>query len=372
MPASVYMAEVSSLKLRGVFTTWSAIFFSIGVLTVYVLGYFLKDDWGTIATVTACFPCMGIMLAYFFLPESPPWLITKSRIEDAKNNLCKIYGVKAYTPEVQEEIETLVNHKFKTSSISMKYDNKTFKSQLTKKIKYLLKPTCIKPFILILTYFFFQQFSGTFVIVFYAINIVLDAGVKMDPYFAIVMIALTRLISAVLVSFLSKIYGRRPHSIISGASMTICMITLALYLFLIKKGVIGNSTQESLSWLPVALLVFYFFASTLGFLTMPFAMAAEVFPGKIRGTATGLISCMGYLFNFVTVKTYPSMVNTMGKDGVFCFYGGMALLGTVFIVLFLPETKGKTLQEIEEYFGKKKGDVSKETELKCLNEIRTV
>lgn len=310
---------------------------------------------------------MGILLVIFFLPESPHWLITKGHIEQARDNLCKIYGVKEVTTEVLQEVDVLVHHKEK-SKIVMNYDNKTVMSQLAIKLKYLMQPTCMKPFVLILTYFFFQQFSGTFVIVFYAIDIVKDAGVKTDPYLAIVLIAFTRLVASILVSFLSKIYGRRPHSIVSGASMTLCMIALALYLFLINKGLVDTSTQEVLNWLPGALLVMYFFASTLGFLTMPFAMAAEVFPGKIRGTATGLITCLAYVFNFITVKIYPSMVNGMGKEGVFCFYGAMALVGTIFIVLFLPETKGKTLQEIEEHFGKKK-DKNKEEEMKCLDSV---
>lgn len=363
MPASVYMAEVSSTKLRPVFTTWSAIFFSLGVLIVYLLGFFLKDDWGTVALVTCAFPCLGIALVWFWLPESPPWLITKGRIEEATNNLCKIYAVKHYTTVIQEEIETLVNHKLKTTVV-VNYDNKTLASQVKSKLAILLRPTCLKPFVLVLIYFFFQQFAGTFVIVFYAVNIVVDAGVTLDPYVAIVMVALTRFLTAILVSFLSRTYGRRPHSIVSGALMTICMITLALYLFLIKKDVIATQ----LSWLPVFLLVAYFFASTLGFLTMPFAMAAEVFPGDIRGTATGLIGCIAYVFNFITVKTYPAMVSGMGKEAVFCFYGAMALFGTIFIVLFLPETKGKSLQEIEEYFGGRKEE-KVAAEMKCLTQV---
>lgn len=306
---------------------------------------------------------MGLFLVFFFVPESPAWLISKSRIEEARNNLCKIHGVKQHTSAVQEEIESLVNYKEK-SKTSVSHDNKTLCSQLVKKIKVLLQPTCFKPFLLVLTYFFFQQFSGSFVVVFYAIDIVKEAGVTMDAYFAIIMVALTRLLSSILVSFLSKRFGRRPLSIVSGAGMTLCMIILALYLFLRNK-----QLANDINWLPVFLLVVYFFTSTLGFLTMPFAMAAECFPAKIRGTATGLITCLAYTFNFVTVKVYPNMVETMRNDGVFCFYGGMALLGTVFIVLFLPETKGKTLQEIEEYFGKRKGE-RKEEEIKvALNEV---
>lgn len=340
MPASVYMAEISSSKLRGVFTTWNAIFFSLGILLVYALGFCLKDNWSAIAVITACFPAIGLFSVLLLVPESPSWLISKNRIEQARENLCKIYGVKQHTIELLQELEVLVNHKDKTKVAEVSYDNKSCCSQ----IQQLSKAACLKPFILVLTYFFFQQFSGSFVVVFYAIDIVEEAGVTMDPYFAIVTVALTRFFSSILVSFLSKKFGRRPLSIVSGAGMTLCMITLALYLFFVNN-------KTSVAWLPITLLIAYFFTSTLGFLTMPFAMAAECFPGRIRGTATGLITCIAYIFNFVTVKVYPDMVTAMGSGGVFCFYGGMALLGTIFIVLCLPETKGKTLQEIEEYFG---------------------
>lgn len=338
MPGSVYMAEVSCAKLRGVFTTWNAIFFSFGILLVYALGFLLQNDWGTVAVVTAVLPTFGLLLMYFFVPESPTWLISKNRLEEARQSLCKIYGVQTHNDGVLEEIESLVNYKEKTK---ISHDNKTCTSQL----KQLLQPNCLKPFVLVLTYFFFQQFSGSFVVVFYAIDIVKEAGVTMDPYTAIVTIAFTRFFSSILVSFLSKIYGRRPLSIVSGAGMTICMITLALYLFLI--------TKNTFTWIPIVLLMAYFFTSTLGFLTMPFAMAAECFPGKIRGTATGFVTCVAYIFNFVTVKVYPNMVETMKSEGVFCFYGGVALVGTVFIVVCLPETKGKSLEEIEEYFSGK-------------------
>lgn len=262
--------------------------------------------------------------------------------------MCKIFGTKEYIPEVANEIETLIKNRGVKSS-----KQKTLPQQVAKKIKYLTRANCLKPLSLIVTYFFFQQFAGTFVIVFYALNIVKEAGVEMDPYVAIVMIGLVRLFSAILVSYISKIFGRRPLSVLSGTGMTACMMVLASYILAQNQGKVSEDTQQSLLFLPVVLLLLYFLTSTLGFLPMPFAMAAEVFPAKIRGTATGLASGIGYFFNFITVKIYPTMISGIGREGVFFFYGSMSLAGTIFILTLLPETKGKSLQEIEEYFGKK-------------------
>ncbi|KRT85039.1 membrane transporter, partial [Oryctes borbonicus] len=363
--AAVYMAEVSSPELRGMFTTASATFFSLGILTVYFLGYLFKDDWGQIALITAIIPVISMTLSIFFLPESPAWLVSKNREIEAKKNLTKIYGFKNSTNEIREEIQTLVDNR-KKNEIKKKPENTSFFAPLKKKFKYFKRPTCLKPFLIILTYFFFLQFSGVFVIIFYCIDIVKEAGVSIDPHVAIVAIALTRLLGALCVFLISKKCGRRSPSIFSGVFITICMLGLSAYLYCKNNDIIGEDLIPKLTWLPLTLLVAYFFTSAVGFLTVPFAMAAEVFPTKIRGLASGLVTCLAYGFNFITVKTYGVMMQSMGNDGFFCFYGIMGLLGTIFVIVFLPETKGKTLQEIEELFDKK----SKHTSEKQLLSIQ--
>ncbi|XP_973332.1 facilitated trehalose transporter Tret1-2 homolog [Tribolium castaneum] len=348
-PATIYMAEIASVNLRGVFCTWNSIAFSLGVLIVYFLGFVLQDNWGLISLITAVFPCVGMVFVTFLVPESPSWLIRKDRFDEAKTNMCKIFGTKEYIPEVAQEIDTLIRNR----GVKNNPKPKTILQQVAKKLKYLTRASCLKPLSLVVGFFFFQQFAGTFVIVFYALNIVKEAGVEIDAYVAIVMIGLVRLFSAILVSYISKIFGRRPLSVVSGSGMAVCMMALAGYILAVTKSKVPEATQQSLVFLPVVLLLLYFFTSTVGFLPMPFAMAAELFPAKIRGTATGLASGIGYFFNFVTVKIYPAMISGIGREGVFFFYGAMSLAGTIYVVALLPETRGKTLQEIEEYFGKK-------------------
>lgn len=346
VPATVYMAEVSSPKLRGVFTTWNTISFALGVLVIYMFGWCFQDNWAIVALISAAFPCLGILINILLVPESPSWLVAKNRIEEAKNNMCYVFGTKEYVEEVRQEIDTLI----KTKTVKNTFTTSPIIVQLKKKLKLLTKKSFLRPFSIVITFFFFQQFSGTFSIVFYAISIVEDAGIKFDPYLAIVLIGVVRLLSAILLSYITKKIGRRPLSIFSGMGMFICMTILASYILLIEQGKVTESMQDTLMFFPVILLLLYFFTSTLGFLPLPFAFAAEVFPTKVRGLATGLSSGSGYLFNFITVKIYPNMLASMYRQGVFFFYGGVALVGTFFVIFFLPETKGKTLQEIEDYF----------------------
>lgn len=113
------------------------------------------------------------------------------------------------------------------------------------------------------------------------------------------------------------------------------------------------------SWVTLFFLLSYIVTSTFGFLTVPFAMLPELFPQKVRGQTAGITVCMAYFMSFIVIKSYPSMLNTMGNGTVFLVYAVVSLLGTVFVYFILPETKGKSLQEIENLFKRRAGILGK-------------
>lgn len=82
-------------------------------------------------------------------------------------------------------------------------------------------------------------------------------------------------------------------------------------------------------------------------------MLPELFPQRVRGVTAGLTVCLAYFLSFIAIKIYPTMLHIMGNEFIFLFYGLVSLLGTVFVYYILPETKGKTLQEIENLFKRK-------------------
>lgn len=328
----------------------------------YLFILLFQDTWRTTALITAFFPIVSQIFLYFFMSESPAWLVNQNKIESAEKSLSKIRCIGITSPKLKDEIEHLVANKIKNRD---NYSSElNLSKRLVQKLHYFIKPVCLKPFVIMVLFFFFQQSSGTFVIVFYAVDFVKEAGVSIDPYIAAILIALARVIASMLLGPVCRRYGRRPPTIISGAIMTLTMVTLAAYIYSLSLGVVPTETQSRLNWLPVFLVIFYFFTATFGFLTIPFAMIAEMFPTKIRGFAGGLVACLNYTFNFIFVKTYQGMLESMGKHGVFAFYGGMALVGTIFVVIFLPETKGKTLAQIEEYFSGGRKRQEEQTELK--------
>lgn len=137
-----------------------------------------------------------------------------------------------------------------------------------------------------------------------------------------------------------EIYGN--FSISTG--MTISMLILAIY---------SSSFASSFPYrgsISTFCLLAYIVTSTFGFLTIPFTMLPELFPQRVRGVTAGLTVCVAYFFAFIAIKAYPSMLVVLGNEFIFLFYGIVSLLGTLFVRFILPETKGKTLQEIENLF----------------------
>jgi facilitated trehalose transporter len=135
--------------------------------------------------------------------------------------------------------------------------------------------------------------------------------------------------------------------------MTVSMLILSVYAIFPDKLPLKD-------WVSTSFLLVYIVTSTFGFLTIPFTMLPELFPQHVRGVTAGISVCMAYFMSFIAIKSYPSMKSWMGNGMIFLIYGLVSFAGTLFVHSILPETKGKTLQEIENLF--KKRQTSQTTE----------
>lgn len=289
------------------------------------------------------------------MPESPSWLASKGKIIPAEKSLRTFRGLPRKSSflnsELRIDIDTLTQQ-------SHARHNRAAESNWKK----LTRPEVYKPLSIMIGFFAFQQFSGTFVVVVYAVKFAQSAGVVMDPFLCTVMIGISRVIAGFMVGPILDQFGRVKPGIFSGFFMSVCMF-----------GLIGNSFLKAgtLDWLPVALILAYIFASSLGLLTLPFTMIAEVYPQNIRGFASGLTICACFAMNFVVVKLYPTMQEVIGNSNVFLFYGMVSALSIPYLFYLLPETKGKTLDEIQEFFKGRRAShfpVNVETEKKILSQ----
>lgn len=234
-------------------------------------------------------------------------------------------------PELQGEIDILIMHSERRAT--MKKENLWLN---------LLKPEVYRPTLLLIGFFAFQQLSGIFVVVVYAAKFATEVGVAMDPFLCVVYIGVARVIAGTIIGLSLDHLGRRPPTIYSSLLMAICMYGLALY----SK----FPLEERYAWVPAVLILTYVFTSTFGLLTIPFVMNAEISPQKYRGFCSGITIAANYAICFVCVKLYPWMISDWGCLNVCLFYGTVSLLSILYVRFAVPETKGKTLTEIENLF----------------------
>lgn len=108
------------------------------------------------------------------------------------------------------------------------------------------------------------------------------------------------------------------------------------------------------TWFPILSLFIFYACSTIGYLIVPWVMIGEVFPRQIRGMIGGVSTCIGHFSIFIVLQTYPLLQELVTQSGTFALYGVVSLLSMWFFYYYCPETKGRTLQEIEESFSKNK------------------
>ncbi|XP_058447708.1 facilitated trehalose transporter Tret1-2 homolog [Malaya genurostris] len=344
-PASIYSAEIATPRMRGRLTVLTSLAIALGILIIYSFGYFIPENFRLVAGIASgC--CVVFLLLLLPLTESPAWLLSKQREQDAERSLKRIRGYgscRKVVPEIELELERLRNN--------IEAQRLSGKESLINIVK---QPQVYKPLGVIIGFFGFQQFSGIFVVIVYAAKVSSEASVSIDPFLCTVLIGVARVVATVLVAYILDTWGRKPPSILSGVGMAACMFGIA--------ACIHFPLPEELRWIPTFLMIAYIFTSTLGFLTMPFAMLAELFPQKIRGPASGVSVFFTYLMSFVIIKLYPTMVANMGSANVFIFYGVISIIGVMYVYHIVPETKGKSLQEIEDYFrGKSANDRSSQS-----------
>ncbi|XP_030374179.1 facilitated trehalose transporter Tret1-2 homolog [Scaptodrosophila lebanonensis] len=333
-PVGVYGAEISLPKLRGKLILGSSISVAAGITLLYIVGYFIRNDFRLIGLI-CCGYQIASLLCVLPLPETYSWLLSKRRVEKAKESLNYFRGLDKSPhithPELLEEFNVLQ----KSMQLHQGEKKPSF-------IKCLRLPEVYKPLLILMGLFAFQQLTGIFIIIVYAVQISMEAGVTIDPFLCAVLIGASRVIMTCPMGAILEKWGRRRAGIISGLSMCVCMLLLA-----------GHGRIDWLAKVPylvVICIVGFIVVSTLGLYTLPFFMLSELFPQKVRGPASGLTVAVGMFISFVCIKMYPRMNAGIGTSNCFLVFAAMSLLAAIFVYFALPETRGRTLLEIEEQF----------------------
>ena len=273
---------------------------------------------------TGIVPSVLFFAGLFFIPESPRWLFKAGRREESLKVLTRIGGESLANIEILEIAESL---KENTSSVSFGE---------------LFKPSARKVMIVGFLLAVLVQVSGINTIVDYAPKILLAAGVEINN--ALLQTSLVGLINFIFtfvaILFIDKI-GRRSLYLIGSMGMVITLVMLAISFYLKMEGIFT---------LICILLFIAFFASCIG--PVFWTLVSEIFPNRIRGKALAFASFTQWIFNFLVVLLFPHFLASVGGAKTFLFLALMSLLQLLFTYFYVPETKGKSLEEIERLWNK--------------------
>ncbi|CAH2238742.1 jg27666 [Pararge aegeria aegeria] len=327
----VFISETTSPQLRGIFLAAISLAIAVGILVAHLIGTWVHWQWTAI--ISCIFPILSVILLSL-IPESPTWLISKGQIEDGVKAFTWLRG---YDEEAKIELKAIID-KRKAA------DNEPIQT-LREKIRSLQSPELIKPLFIMIVFFITCQFSGVNAIAFYSIEIIQKSvGEGIDHYTAMFVIDSLRTVMSVVACVTCKKYGRRPLCMLSGIFTALSMVGLSMFLYW------TDGQPTNLSWIPLSFLMLYICAISIGLVPLPWMMCGEVFPTRVRGLGSGISSATTFVAFFIVVKTAPGMMSDLGEVFTFLLYGIVALIGTGILYFILPETKGKSLQEIEDKF----------------------
>lgn len=170
----------------------------------------------------------------------------------------------------------------------------------------------------------------------------------MDPALATIIIGVMQVLATVVSVMVVDRLGRRILLLASALMMALCTIALGIYFHLKDQ---DEANVTNLGWLPIAAMCIFIVMFSFGFGPVPWLMMGELFAQDIKGFAAALAGTTNWLLAFLITKTFTSLRVSLGSGGTFWLFSGLTILGAVFVFMFLPETKGKSLAEIQEILG---------------------
>lgn len=326
--APIYIAEISTKTLRGFLGAFNQLSITIGILVVYALG--MRLTWNYLALV-GVIPSLMLLMTVFVIPETPRFLLMHGKKQEALKSLAALRGPHT---DVQEECRDIEEGLDTQESFSFA----EFK-----------RPELYRPLFISMVIMVFQQFSGINAVMFYTVMIFESAGFS-DGHLATVAIGAVQVVATFLACLLMDRAGRRFLLISGGLIMSATCFAFAWYYHTLGSSSTTGELASNMGWLAILSLVLYIIGFSLGWGPIPMLVMSEIFPARARGTASGMAILCNWVCAFIVTKEFIFLKDTLGPAGTFCIFGGFCFTSVVYVYQILPETKGKSLEDIELYF----------------------
>ncbi|XP_063595968.1 facilitated trehalose transporter Tret1-like [Penaeus indicus] len=326
-----YIGEFASPDIRGTLGSGFQLMVTIGVVYAYAIGAVVKT-WQMLAGL-CIIPVLIYFVMVFFAKESPNFLLSKGKLDKATESLQHFRG-KDYN--IQTELNML-----QQTVEDAKRNKASFKD--------LLKPYILKPLLISLTLMFFQQYSGVNPVLFNLTTIFEDSGSTISDSISSITIGVVQVLATLLATVLMDKAGRKLLLIVSASMMALSLTALGEFFYVKMED--EAWAVETLGWLPLASLIIFIAAFSIGYGPIPWLMMGELFSPNVKEAAAGLATMVNWTLSFSITLIFVPLQDAINDFGVYWLFAGVCVLNLIFSVTVVPETKGKTLEEISAYFG---------------------
>lgn len=325
----MYLTEICEDHNRAKYGCLMGVFLPFGNLYSYILGSFLNVRYYSLLLAA---PLAYFLVFFFFAPESPIYSLIKGNQEECLQTLKKLRGGKS-SEEIREDFEKIRNTvkektNTNTSNISQIFVNKELRYAMV----LALGPVLV------------QNLSGVTIIMAFMAPIFNSAGFS-GNYMSII-VGTIKVVTITITSFVVERTGRRRMLFASAIGTGFPLLILGTFFYLQN---IKSPLIEHVQWLPLPCVICNVVMYSIGLGPIPMAIMGELFIPEVRAVAISIITAMMGFCIFVTTTSYPFMAEIFGIHWCVWMYSCICFSGAIFIYVMIPETKGKSLPEIQEY-----------------------
>ncbi|XP_013199570.1 facilitated trehalose transporter Tret1 isoform X2 [Amyelois transitella] len=329
--SAIYLAEIADKEIRGTLSVQSRFMLNFGSFLTLVIGPF-------VSYYTLNYMILSLPICYFIscslVPESPYFYLKEGKVDDARKALIRLRGhqdEKALEDDLSVMRSDVTKDMRHSGSAKELFTGKQYRTALL--IGAGLKVG--------------QVMSGTIVIQHYLGRIIQDSHYQVNLATVFIIFGALRFLVGVMSSVIADRVGRRPLLIYSyvGTALSLCLVTA--YFFCQEILLIDQDNLSSYAVVVFIGIVLSSVISTLGYGSISYAILGEIYPLNIKSIAMTSMNIFGGSFNFLVTKTYQQLKDASGSFGVFCFFTSVSFAFAIFSYFIVPETKGKSLGEIQ-------------------------
>ncbi|KAK9501849.1 hypothetical protein O3M35_012500 [Rhynocoris fuscipes] len=336
----MYTNEIAENAIRGTLGTYFQLQVTLGILLVYIIGAYIEVYW--LSVICLIIPIV-LSILMIWMPETAYYLLMKNNPEAARKSQQRLRGSKY---NVDNEIE-----QFRLTIERVASEKLSFKEAFS--------TTAAKRGLAVgLGVMLFQQLSGINAVVFYTSTIFESAGSSLDPAVATIIVGAIMFVATFVSTLVVDKLGRKPLLFASDLVMALAALILGVFFWILAH---DKETALKIGWLPLTCLSVFIILFSLGYGPIPWMFIGEIFPPAIKGPASSIACLFNWVCAFLVTLLFPIISAAIGQGPTFWIFTIISLIGTVFVFFLVPETKGKSLNDIQKELGGSGDSVSSAT-----------